>query len=205
MDLTATVAAIVEEMRAAPDRGQVATYIPSRAGVDPSHFGIAIVTAEGNYGSPIGRDVEGPWRHFARLLAEPYIRGRELTITVLDGADGPRALGITELKPKNGWYDYDAKYTEGLTTHVCPAQDIPDDVAASALAMAVTAHVALGCRGISRSDFRWDDAAGEAGLHMLEVNTQPGMTPLSLAPEQAKLAGMSYEALVQALIDEALR
>jgi D-alanine-D-alanine ligase len=170
-----------------------------------SSVGVAIVTAEGNYGSPIGRDVEGPWQRYAQLLAEPYIRGRELTTTVLDGPGGPRALGITELKPKNGWYDYDAKYTDGLTDHVCPAQGLPDDVAASALDMAVRAHVALGCKGVSRADFRWDDEAGEAGLYLLEVNTQPGMTPLSLVPEQAKLAGMSYEALVQAVIDEALR
>jgi D-alanine-D-alanine ligase len=171
-----------------------------------SSVGVAIVTAEGNYGSPIGRDVEGPWQRFETLLAEPYIRGRELTTTVLDGPGGPRALGITELRPKNGWYDYDAKYTDGLTDHICPAEGIPADVEASALDMAVKAHVALGCKGVSRADFRWDDEAGEAGLFLLEVNTQPGMTPLSLVPEQArKVAGMSYEALVQAVIDEALR
>lgn len=165
-----------------------------------SSVGIAIVTAEGNYGSPIGRDVEGPWRHFATLLAEPFIKGRELTVSVLGG----RAFGITELKPKNGWYDYDAKYTDGLTTHVCPAEDIPDDVAASMLAMAVDAHRILGCKGASRSDFRWDEQAGEAGLYLLEVNTQPGMTPLSLVPEQARLIGLSYDALVQAIVEEAL-
>jgi D-alanine-D-alanine ligase len=170
-----------------------------------SSVGVAIVTADGNYGQPIGRDVEGPWRHFASLLAEPYIRGRELTVSVLDRAEGPVALGITELKPKNGWYDYDAKYTDGLTTHICPAEDVPEDVAASMLKMAVEAHRWLGCRGVSRSDFRWDDLAGEAGLYLLEVNTQPGMTPLSLVPEQARLVGMSYEALVQAILDEALR
>ena len=169
-----------------------------------SSVGVAIVTAEGNYGQPIGRDVAGPWKHFASLLAEPYIRGRELTVSVLDRADSPVAFGITELKPKNGWYDYDAKYTDGLTTHVCPAEGVPEDVARSMLRMAVDAHRILGCRGVSRSDFRWDDQAGEAGLYLLEVNTQPGMTPLSLVPEQAKLLGMSYEGLVQAIIDEAM-
>jgi D-alanine-D-alanine ligase len=169
-----------------------------------SSVGVAIVTEEGNYGKPIGRDVEGPWRHFDELLAEPFIRGRELTVSVLGGADSGRALGITELKPKSGWYDYDAKYTDGMTTHVCPAEGIPDDVASSMLAMAVKAHRVLGCRGVSRSDFRWDDEAGEAGLYLLEVNTQPGMTPLSLVPEQAKLVGLSYEALVQAIIEDAL-
>lgn len=165
-----------------------------------SSVGVAIVTAEGNYGDPIGRDVAGPWAQFATLLAEPYIRGRELTVSVL----GDRAFGITELKPKNGWYDYDAKYTDGLTTHVCPARNVPDDVARSMLKMSVDAHRILGCRGVSRSDFRWDDTQGEAGLYLLEVNTQPGMTPLSLVPEQARLIGMRYEDLVQAIIDDAL-
>jgi D-alanine-D-alanine ligase len=169
-----------------------------------SSVGVAIVTREGNYGDPIGRDVAGPWQHFDQLLAEPYVRGRELTVSVLGGPDTGRAFGITELIPKSGWYDYDAKYTDGMTTHVCPAQNIPDDVAASMLAMAVKSHQLLGCRGVSRSDFRWDDEQGEAGLFLLEVNTQPGMTPLSLVPEQAKLVGMSYEQLVQAIIDEAM-
>ena len=82
-----------------------------------SSVGVAIVTAEGNYGSPIGRDVEGPWHHFDALLAEPFIKGRELTVAVLDG----EPLAVTELKPKAGFYDYDAKYTDGLTQHVCPA------------------------------------------------------------------------------------
>ena len=169
-----------------------------------SSVGIAIVTASGNEGNPIGRDVEGPWQRFATLLAEPYIAGRELTVSVLDTPEGPQALGITELVPRNGWYDYAAKYTDGLTTHICPAGNIPDDVASSMLAMSVKAHVVLGCRGVSRADFRWDDAQGEAGLFLLEVNTQPGMTPLSLVPEQARLIGMSYEQLVQAIIEEAL-
>jgi len=164
-----------------------------------SSVGVAIVTAEGNYGSPIGRDVEGPWKHFDELLAEPYIKGRELTVAVIAG----RAIGVTELKPLNGWYDYDAKYTDGLTTHVCPAE-IPAEIAEAAMRMAADAHRLLGCKGTSRSDFRWDDEAGEAGLFLLEVNTQPGMTPLSLVPEQAKLIGMSYENLVQAIIEEAM-
>jgi D-alanine-D-alanine ligase len=164
-----------------------------------SSVGVAIVTDGGNYGNPIGRDTDGPWRHFNTLLAEPFIKGRELTTAVL----GDRALGVTELVPQSGFYDYDAKYTDGLTTHVCPAQ-IPADIADACMRMALDAHRLLGCRGTSRADFRWDEEAGEAGLYLLEVNTQPGMTPLSLVPEQAKLVGMSYEALVQAIIDEAL-
>ena len=164
-----------------------------------SSVGVAIVTEGGNYGDPIGRDVEGPWRHFDHLLAEPFIKGRELTVAVL--AD--KALAVTELKPKSGFYDYDAKYTDGLTTHVCPAE-IPAEIAGSAMAMALKAHRLLGCKGTSRSDFRWDEEQGEAGLYLLEVNTQPGMTPLSLVPEQAKHIGLSYAELVQRFVEESL-
>lgn len=164
-----------------------------------SSVGVAIVTAEGNYGNPIGRSVAGPWQMFDALLAEPFIRGRELTVAVL----GERALCVTELRPKSGFYDYDAKYTDGLTEHVCPA-DVPADIAARMMEIALEAHRLLGCRGTSRSDFRWDDTRGLDGLFLLEVNTQPGMTPLSLVPEQAKHLGMSYGELVEAIIAEAL-
>jgi D-alanine-D-alanine ligase len=164
-----------------------------------SSVGVAIVAEGGNYGDPIGRESEGPWRHFERLLAEPFIRGRELTVAVL----GDEALAVTELQPKSGFYDYDAKYTEGMTLHLCPAE-IPADVEAAAIAMAVEAHRGLGCRGCSRADFRWDDDKGEDGLYLLEVNTQPGMTPLSLVPEQARYRGMSYAELVQRIVEEAL-
>ena len=165
-----------------------------------SSVGVAIVTAEGNYGSPIGRDVEGPWHHFDRLLAEPFIRGRELTVAVL----GDEALGVTELKPTAGFYDYDAKYTDGLTVHVCPAE-VPGTIAAAMMDMAARAHRLLGCKGASRSDFRWDDELGDAGIYLLEVNTQPGMTPLSLVPEQGKLKGIGYGELVERIIAEALK
>jgi D-alanine-D-alanine ligase len=164
-----------------------------------SSVGVAIVTEQGNYGNPIGRDVEGPWRHFDRLLAEPFIRGRELTVAVMGG----EALAVTELRPKSGFYDYDSKYTDGLTEHVCPA-DIPDEVRDAAMAMALKAHQLLGCRGTSRSDLRWDDEQGVDGLYLLEVNTQPGMTPLSLVPEQARYRGMSYAELVQRIVEDAL-
>jgi len=165
-----------------------------------SSVGVAIVTSEGNYGSPIGRDVEGPWHHFDRLLAEPFIKGRELTVAVLGG----EALAVTELKPLAGFYDYDAKYTDGLTEHVCPA-DVPEDIAAAMMDMAARSHRLLGCKGASRSDFRWNDEQGAAGIYLLEVNTQPGMTPLSLVPEQARLKGVSYGELVERLIAEALQ
>jgi len=164
-----------------------------------SSVGVAIVTAAGNYGNPIGRDVAGPWQQFETLLAEPFIRGKELTTAVI--AD--RALMVTELKPKTGFYDFDAKYTEGLTEHVCPAC-IPDEITAACKDIALRAHRLLGCRGTSRSDFRWDDERGVAGLFLLEVNTQPGMTPLSLVPEQARHLGMEYGDLVEAIIEDAL-
>ena len=164
-----------------------------------SSVGVAIVTDGGNYGNPIMADATGPWNEFAELLAEPFIRGRELTTAVL----GDRALGVTELRPKHGWYDYDAKYTDGLTEHLCPAP-IPDEVAAACRTLALDAHRLLGCKGASRSDFRWDDERGVDGLFLLEINTQPGMTPLSLVPEQARHVGMGYAELVQAIVDEAM-
>jgi len=165
-----------------------------------SSVGVAIVTADGNYGNPIGRDVPGPWHEFDHLLAEPFIKGRELTVAVLN--DEP--MGVTELKPKAGFYDYAAKYTDGLTVHICPAE-VPDNIARSMMEMAAKAHRLLGCKGASRSDFRWDDEQGEGGIFLLEVNTQPGMTPLSLVPEQAKLKGISYGELVERLIAEVLQ
>ena len=116
---------------------------------------------------------------------------------------GDEALAVTELKPKAGFYDYAAKYTDGLTQHVCPAQ-VPEPIAAAMLDMAARAHRLLGCKGASRSDFRWDEEQGEAGIYLLEVNTQPGMTPLSLVPEQAKLRGIEYGELVERLIEEAV-
>jgi D-alanine-D-alanine ligase len=165
-----------------------------------SSVGVAIVTDDGNYGNPIGRDVDGPWQHFRELLAEPFIKGRELTVAVI----GSDPLGVTELKPKAGFYDYDAKYTDGLTQHICPAE-VPYEIASAMMDMAARAHALLGCKGASRSDFRWDDELGEAGVYLLEVNTQPGMTPLSLVPEQAKHRGIGYGELVERLIEEALQ
>ena len=165
-----------------------------------SSVGVAIVTDNGNYGNPIGRDVKGPWQQFDSLLAEPFIRGRELTTAVL----GDRALMVTELIPTTEFYDFDAKYTDGLTRHVCPAE-IPDAITEACKAIALRAHRLLGCRGTSRSDFRWDDSQGVEGLFLLEVNTQPGMTPLSLVPEQAGHCGLSYADLVEEIVAEALK
>ncbi|MBK6707783.1 MAG: D-alanine--D-alanine ligase [Sphingomonadales bacterium] len=164
-----------------------------------SSVGVAIVKADGNYGNPIAREAKGPWQEFDTLLAEPFIKGRELTVAVLGG----KSLCVTELKPKSGFYDFDAKYTDGLTEHVCPA-DIPQDIADYMMELAQRAHELLGCKGASRTDFRWDDELGRDGVFVLETNTQPGMTPLSLVPEQARQMGISYEQLVDLLVKEAL-
>lgn len=164
-----------------------------------SSVGVAIVTDDSNYGSPIGRVTAGPWQEFETLLAEPFVPGRELTTAVI----GDEALGVTELVPKSGFYDYDAKYTNGMTDHICPAE-IPVDITERCMELALLAHRLLGCRGPSRSDYRWDENRATAGLYLLEVNTQPGMTPLSLVPEQAKHKGMSYPELVQWIVEEAL-
>lgn len=132
-------------------------------------------------------------------LVEPYIPGRELTVAVL----GDQALGVTELRPHQGFYDYEAKYTDGKTEHLCPAP-VPDSIAQEAMQSAVMAHKSLGCRGATRSDFRYDDTQRNPGdLFLLELNTQPGMTPLSLVPEQAAYAGMPFEDLVSWLVENA--
>lgn len=164
-----------------------------------SSVGVAIVTDDAACGNPIRADAPGPWQEFSQLLAEPFIRGKELTTAVL----GDHALLVTELRPKSGFYDFESKYTDGMTDHICPAE-IPDDVTEACKDIALRAHRLLGCRGTSRSDFRWDDTKGVEGLFLLEVNTQPGMTPLSLVPEQARHLGMDYGDLVEAIIADAL-
>jgi D-alanine-D-alanine ligase len=173
-----------------------------------SSVGVAIVTDDspenGGVGNPISPEAKGPWQEFAELLAEPFIKGRELTAAVLDSAQGPRALGVTELVVASGFYDYENKYTAGRTEHIFPAQ-LPPAITALCEAYAVKAHQVLGCHGTSRTDFRWDEEAGEDGLFVLETNTQPGMTPLSLVPEQAAGCGIAYADLVEMLVAEALR
>ena len=117
---------------------------------------------------------------------------------------GDEALAVTELQPKSGFYDYDAKYTDGMTEHVCPAE-IPDGHRGGGDEDGAGRATGCSAAGAARaSDFRWDDEQGEDGLYLLEVNTQPGMTPLSLVPEQARYRGMTYAELVQQIVEEAL-
>jgi D-alanine-D-alanine ligase len=132
-----------------------------------------------------------------RVLVEEYVAGREMTVAVL----GDRPLTVTDIIA-DGWYDYDAKYRPGGSRHVVPAE-IPAEISGACLDIALRAHRAIGCRGLSRSDFRWDETRGLDGLVILETNTQPGMTPTSLAPEQAAHAGMSFGALVRWLVEDA--
>ncbi|MFI0395479.1 D-alanine--D-alanine ligase [Paracoccus jiaweipingae] len=134
----------------------------------------------------------------AQVLVETYVPGRELTTAVM----GDRALGVTEIITE-GWYDYAAKYTVGGSRHVTPAE-IPADIAAACCDYALRAHRALGCRGVSRTDFRWDESRGLDGLILLETNTQPGMTPTSLVPDQAVLADMDFPALCRWMVEDAL-
>jgi len=131
------------------------------------------------------------------LMVEAYVPGRELTTSVL----GDDALGVTDILT-DGWYDYEAKYAPGGSRHVYPA-DVPGEIAEACNDYALRAHRALGCRGVTRTDFRWDEAKGLAGLVLLETNTTPGMTPTSLTPEQAAGRGMHFGALCRWLVEDA--
>lgn len=131
------------------------------------------------------------------VMVEVYAPGRELTTTVV----GDRALSVTDIVT-DGWYDYDAKYKPGGSRHVVPA-DVPGDIFEACMDFALRAHDVLGCRGLSRTDFRWDEDRGLDGLILLETNTQPGMTPTSLSPEQARAVGMSFSELCAWLVEDA--
>ncbi len=135
------------------------------------------------------------------VMVETYAPGREMTVAVLDTGDGPRALTVTDIYA-DGWYDYHAKYSVGGSRHVVPA-DIPVEIFDACMDYALRAHAVLGCRGLSRTDFRWDEARGLDGLILLETNTQPGMTPTSLAPEQAAHVGIAFPALCRMLVEDA--
>jgi D-alanine-D-alanine ligase len=140
------------------------------------------------------------WTYGEQVVVEPYIPGKELAVAVLGEPGGPRALTVTDITPTKGFYDYEAKYAPGGSVHVLPAV-LPAHVFEAAMREAELAHAAMGCRGVSRTDFRYDDVKDD--LVLLEVNTQPGMTPTSLAPEQAAHVGMSYEDLVRWMVEDA--
>ena len=158
-----------------------------------------------NEGSSVGVYIVHPGSNAPRLSAEmpaqvmveTYAPGREMTVSVL----GDRALCVTDILT-DGWYDYDAKYKAGGSRHVLPA-DLPAEITEACLDYALRAHRALGCRGLSRTDFRWDEARGLDGLILLETNTQPGMTPTSLSPEQAAQVGISFPELCRWIVEDA--
>jgi D-alanine-D-alanine ligase len=156
-----------------------------------SSVGVYIVHEAANGPPQISRDMP------ETVMVEAYAPGRELTTSVM----GDRALGVTDILTDD-WYDYDAKYAPGGSRHVIPAE-VPREIAAACEDYARRAHVALGCRGVSRTDFRWDEARGLDGLILLETNTQPGMTPTSLTPEQAEHAGLGFGALCRWLVEDA--
>ncbi len=131
------------------------------------------------------------------VMVEAFIPGRELTVTVM----GDRALTVTDIQT-DGWYDYNAKYVTGGSRHVIPAE-IPAEVTELCLDYSLRAHKALGCRGVSRTDLRWDETKGTNGLVLLETNTQPGMTPTSLVPEQAAHFGIDFGQLVSWMVEDA--
>ncbi|MEM9580645.1 MAG: D-alanine--D-alanine ligase, partial [Pseudomonadota bacterium] len=164
------------------------------------------VVKPNNEGSSVGvylvhEDANGPPQLDAAMpehvMVEAFAPGRELTTTVM----GDQPLAVTEIFT-DGWYDYDAKYKEGGSTHDVPAK-VPADIEAACLNYALRAHQALGCRGASRTDFRWDDSKGLAGLVLLETNTQPGMTPTSLSPEQAQAQGFSFAEFCAWMVEDA--
>ena len=156
-----------------------------------SSVGVYIVHEAANSPPQLGDEMPD------QVMVETYAPGRELTTTVM----GDRALTVTDILT-DGWYDYSAKYEVGGSRHVVPA-DIPQEIFDACMDYALRAHDALGCRGVSRTDFRWDEARGLDGLILLETNTQPGMTPTSLSPEQAQTVGVSFGALCRWMVEDA--
>ena len=186
------------------DRMEVAArhVLPPPYVVKPNAEGSSVgvfLVFEGANGPP-QQVAEPAWTYGEQVVVEPYVAGREMAVSVLGEAAGPRALAVTDIVSATGWYDYEAKYGRGGSRHILPAQ-LPPGVAERALRQAELAHAALGCRGVTRSDFRYDDGKDE--LVLLELNNQPGMTPTSLTPEQAAHVGMSYDRLVLWLVEDA--
>ncbi|HXQ10740.1 MAG TPA: D-alanine--D-alanine ligase, partial [Caulobacteraceae bacterium] len=158
-----------------------------------SSVGVFLVFEGAN--SPPTELLSPTWTYGEEVLIEPYVRGFELAVAVMDG----KALAVTEIIPRTGFYDYEAKYGEDGSAHVVPAR-IPDAARDRALRMAELAHAALGCRGVTRADLRYDDINDI--LVLLEVNTQPGMTPTSLVPEQAAHRGVAFDELVGWIVED---
>jgi D-alanine-D-alanine ligase len=162
---------------------------------DGSSFGVFIVRAGEN--RPPQMLLDAQWRSGDTVLVEEFIPGRELTVAVM----GDRALAVTEIRTGHEFYDYDAKYAAGGSIHHVNPSDLPPVIQAKAMEQAVQAHQLLGCRGVTRTDFRYDPATNR--LVVLELNTQPGMTATSLAPEQAAHKGIGFNDLVKWMLEDA--
>jgi D-alanine-D-alanine ligase len=184
----------------------VDSILASRDAVEAGHvMALPYVVKPNNEGSSVGvyivREGSNAPRLAAsmpsRVMVEAYVPGRELTVSVL----GDRALCVTDILT-GGWYDYEAKYAPGGSRHVLPAE-VPEEISDACMDYALRAHRALGCRGLSRTDFRWDEGRGLTGLILLETNTQPGMTPTSLSPEQAGHVGIGFPDLCDRIVEDA--
>ena len=160
-----------------------------------SSLGVIIVRKESDL-SDLDKKI---WSYGDQIMVEKLIDGRELTVSVM----GDKALGVTEIRPQTAFYDYKEKYTSGGAEHIIPAP-IHEKAYTTAMDYALRAHEILGCRGVSRADLMYDDRHGEPGnLYLIEVNTQPGMTPFSLVPEQAAYAGIEFDDLVCWMVENA--
>ena len=186
---------LIDRREAAAKHAMAPPYVVKPI-AEGSSFGILIVR-EGALHPPQQLFADD-WAHGDIVMVERYVAGRELTCAVL----GDRALGVIEIETDGRFYDYDAKYAPGGSRHVLPAKISPN-IYQMVQMLALRAHRALGCRGVSRADFRFDDRPEGVGLVCLEVNTQPGMTPTSLVPDMAAHAGLSFEELVSWMVEDA--
>jgi D-alanine-D-alanine ligase len=185
---------LMDRHDAAKDHPMSTPYVV-KPNADGSSFGVFIVREGEN--RPPQKLLDADWRCGDEVLVEEFIAGRELTVAVMNEV----ALAVTEIRTGHEFYDYDAKYAAGGSTHIVDPADLPADIAARAKEQAVIAHKAFGCRGVTRTDFRYDPASGR--LVVLETNTQPGMTPTSLAPEQAAATGTDFNHLVKWMLEDA--
>ena len=188
---------LFDRFEAARDHVMAPPYVV-KPNAEGSSVGVFLVFEGAN--RPPQELASASWTYGDQVMVEPYIPGKELAVAVMGERAGPRALAVTDIVAATGFYDYEAKYGEGGSRHVVPAP-IPAPAAQRAMRLAERAHAAIGCRGVTRSDFRYDDINDV--LVLLEVNTQPGMTPTSLVPEQAAHLGMSYDDLVFWITEDA--
>ena len=184
---------LFDRFEAARDHVMAPPYVV-KPNAEGSSVGVFMVFEGAN--SPPQELVAASWTFGEQVMIEPYVAGQELAVAVMDG----KALAVTDIVPRTGFYDYEAKYGEGGSTHVLPAP-LPPGITSKAMQMAELAHAALGCRGVTRSDLRYDGVNDI--LVLLEVNTQPGMTPTSLVPEQAAHIGIGFDDLVCWIVEDA--